>query len=145
MTKKEFWQRRRDGFGMNLYRNKKDGWFGGVCAGLADHFNIEPWIARLIVVAGLMFFGFLTLLAYIGACVAMAPRPKGPVQQEFQYDENSHQDRPRNLFRYGESPGERLNTAKERLNRTLSRVERMERYVTSKRYELDREFSKIQE
>ena len=46
MTKKEFWQRRREGFGMNLYRNKKDGWLGGVCAGLADHFNIGPWVAH---------------------------------------------------------------------------------------------------
>lgn len=145
MTRKEFWQRRREGFGMNLYRNKKDGWLGGVCAGLADHFNIEPWIARLIVVIGLMFFGTLTFLAYIVACVVMARRPRGSVQQEYQYDETSHQDRPRNMFRYGHSPGERLATARERLQRVVSRVERMESYVTSKRFELDREFSKIKD
>lgn len=141
-----FWQRRRRGFGMNLYRNKRDGWIGGVCAGLADHFNIEPWVVRLVVVGSSFFFMTLTFWAYIGACVVMAPRPKGPVDQEYQYDEDLHTDRPRNMFRYrSASPGERLKRARQRLDETLGRVENMERYVTSRRYELDKEFSKIQD
>lgn len=139
------WTRRRQGYGMNLYRNKRDGWIGGVCAGLADHFNVEPWVVRLVVVSSFFFFNMLTFWAYLGACILMAPRPKGKVQQEYQYDEDLHQDRPRNLFRYRTSPGERLKRARERLDETLGRVEEMERYVTSRRYQLDKEFSKIQD
>ncbi|WP_108124288.1 PspC domain-containing protein [Saccharospirillum mangrovi] len=140
------WSRRRQGYGMNLYRNKRDGWIGGVCAGLADHFNVEPWVVRLVVVSSFFFFNMLTFWAYLGACVLMAPRPKGRVEQEYQYDEDLHADRPRNLFRYRSvSPGERLKRARERLDDTLGRVEEMERYVTSRRYELDKEFSKIQD
>ena len=141
-----FWARRRQGFGMNLYRNKRDGWIGGVCAGLADHFNIEPWVVRLVVFGSFFFFNMLTVWAYLGACIVMAPRPKGPVEQEYQYDEDLHADRPRNMFRYRSAPpGERLKRARQRLDETLGRVENMERYVTSRRYELDKEFSKIQD
>lgn len=141
----DFWDRRSRGYGMNLYRNKRDGWLGGVCAGLADHFNIERWVARLIAVGGLIFFNSLAFFAYLAACVLLAPRPEGAVDQEYQYDESLHRDRPRNLFRYRSNPGERLRTAQERLNDVVSRVNRMEKYVTSKRFELDKEFSKIRE
>lgn len=141
----DFWERRRNGYGMNLYRNKRDGWVGGVCAGLADHFNIEHWVARLIFVGGVVFFNSLAVFAYLAAWFLMVPRPKGPVTQEYQYDESLHQDRPRNMFRYRPKPSERLKTAKARLDEVMGRVERMEKYVTSKRFELDREFSKIQD
>jgi len=36
-----------------------------------------------------------------------------------------------------------LGKAQERLNEALERVESMERYVTSRRYDLNREFSKL--
>jgi phage shock protein C len=39
-----------------LYRNVDEKMIGGVCAGLADHFNIDPTIVRLIFV----MFGFLS-------------------------------------------------------------------------------------
>lgn len=139
------WDRRRNGYGMNLYRNKRDGWLGGVCAGVADHFNIEHWIARLIMFGGGIFFSSLAVFAYIAAWILLAPRPKGSVRQEYQYDEAMHQDRPRNLFRYRASPGERLERARTRLDEVVGRVERMERYVTSRRYELDKEFSRIRD
>ncbi len=142
----DFWERRRQGYGMNLYRNKKDGWLGGVCAGLGDHLNIEHWIIRLIAVGALLFFNSLAVFAYLGACVLLAKRPKKlRVKPQTEYDEVAHQDRPRNLFSYPGNPSERLRTARERLDDVLNRVETMERYVTSKRYNLDREFSKIQD
>ena len=39
-----------------LYRNVDERMIGGVCAGLADHFNIDPTIVRLLFV----MFGFLS-------------------------------------------------------------------------------------
>lgn len=141
-----FWERRRQGYGMNLYRNTKKGWLGGVCAGLGEHLNIEPWILRLIAIGALMFFNSLAVFAYLAACILLARRPKKlPVKPQTEYDETAHQDRPRTVFRYPETPSERLRTARERLDDVLNRVETMERYVTSKRYNLDREFSKIQD
>ena len=31
-----------------LYRNEDDRFIGGVCSGIANYFNIEPWIVRLV-------------------------------------------------------------------------------------------------
>lgn len=142
----DFWDRRRRGYGINLYRNRKEGWLGGVCAGIGDHFNVEHWVIRLLAVGALLFFNSLAIFAYLAACVLLAKRPKNlPVKPETEYDTTSHQDRPRTVFSYPNSPGERLRMARERLDEVLNRVETMEKYVTSKRFDLDREFSKIQD
>lgn len=142
----DFWDRRRRGYGINLYRNRKKGWLGGVCAGIGDHFNIEHWIVRLLAVGALLFFNSLAIFAYLAVCVLLARRPKKlPVKPETDYDATTHQDRPRTVFSYPTSPSERLRMAQERLDEVLNRVETMERYVTSKRFDLDREFSKIQD
>jgi len=47
------------------------------------------------------------------------------------------------VFKYSDAPTQRLRKARERLDRALARVESMERYVTSRRYDLNREFSKL--
>ena len=50
---------RRNGWGIGLYRNPVDGWFGGVCAGLAEYWDMPTWLIRLCVFAGLLFTGAL--------------------------------------------------------------------------------------
>lgn len=37
---------------------------GGVCAGIARYFEIEPVVVRIIAVAGLLVFSQATLIAY---------------------------------------------------------------------------------
>jgi len=140
----DWWDRRRQGHGMNLYRNTQDKKIAGVCAGLADHFNVDHWVVRLAAFGGFIFLNSLMFFAYIGAWIALAPRPKGGNQQTaYRYDETTHQDRPVNMFRYQMSPSDRLKTAQARMEEVVNRAAVMERYVTSKRYELDKEFSKI--
>lgn len=144
MNPDDWWDRRRHGHGMNLYRNTRDQKIAGVCAGLADHFNVDHWVIRLAAVGGFFFFNSLMFFAYIGAWIALAPRPKGnSAQQRYRYDENLHQDRPVNMFRYQMSPSDRLRTARQRMDEVVNRAATMERYVTSRRFELDKEFSKI--
>ena len=140
----DWWDRRRQGHGMNLYRNTQDKKIAGVCAGLADHFNVDHWVVRLAAFGGLIFFNSLMFFAYVAAWIVLAPQPKGGSSQtRYRYDETTHQDRPVNMFRYQMSPSERLKTAQARMDEVVERAATMERYVTSKRYELDKEFSKI--
>ena len=47
-----------------LYRSEKDKIIGGVCAGIADYFNIDPVIIRIIFVIALITEG-LGLMVYI--------------------------------------------------------------------------------
>ncbi len=153
-----FTSNRARGWGMGLYRNTRDGKLGGVCAGLADHWDIAHWVMRLIWVGGFLFTGTLALWVYLGAWILLSPQPSrygaagssredrdehGSDDVAMEYDERYHDYRPRRVFRYPEPGSVRLRRARERLDDALRRVEDMESYVTSRRYDLDREFSKL--
>lgn len=145
------------GWGMGLYRNTRDGKVAGVCAGLADHWDIAHWVMRLVWIGGFLFTGTLALWVYLGAWILLAPRPTrrmgdsgyGDPEPDFdpnvemEYDERYHDYRPRKVFRYSEPCNVRLDRARERLDGALRRVEDMETYVTSRRYNLNKEFSKL--
>lgn len=144
-----FKSQRKGGWGMNLYRNRSKGWVGGVCAGLADHWEVPPWVVRLGALALLIFTGSLAFWAYVIAWFVLAPRPnrwesgEAVEEVEVEYDEDLHAYRKRTVFRYSDAPTARLKKARQRLDEALGRVEAMERYVTSRRYDLNREFSKL--
>ncbi len=59
-----------------LFRNTNDKMIGGVCSGLANYFDIDPVIVRLVFAA--LFFGLgVGLIAYIIAW-AVIPAPRTP-------------------------------------------------------------------
>ncbi len=152
---REFKLRRKNGWGMGLYRNTRDGKCAGVCAGIADYWEVEHWVVRLLAVVLCLFTGTLALWAYLAAWIMISPRPRRDDYQrwddladdaeevEMEYDERHHDYRPRKMFRYGESPSVRLQKARDRLDAALRRVEDMETYVTSRQYNLNKEFSKL--
>ena len=144
--------RKRAGWGMNLYRNTRRGRIAGVCAGIADYWDVAHWVVRLLFIAAFLFTGTLVFWAYLAGWLLLAPRPRGSVSGEgmaessprpMEYDERRHDYRPQNPFRYSEAAGVRLERAQERLDAALRRVEAMERYVTSRRYELNKAFSDL--
>lgn len=141
---------------MNLYRNRRDGKIAGVCAGLADHWDVEHWVIRLAAIILFLFTGALAFWAYIAGWILLKPRPRRDRRDDvyydeyfdsddidMEYDERIHEYRPRKMFRYGESAGVRLQRARDRLDAALRRVEDMESYVTSRRYNLNKEFSQL--
>jgi len=145
-----FGESRRRGWGVGLYRNRSEGWIGGVCAGLAAHWDVPNWVVRLAAVALLMFSGALAFWLYVIAWVAIAPKasrwsqlPEDKVAIEMEYDEDRDTYRRKGVFRYTDAPAERVRKAKERVAKAASRIEAMERYVTSRQYDLNREFSKL--
>lgn len=152
-----FHSRKRAGWGMNLYRNTRDGKVAGVCAGLADNWDIAHWVVRLLWIGAFLFTGTLALWVYLAAWILMAPAPSRwsrdgrrrepadyeEVTVEMEYDERHHDYRPRKVFRYTESSSVRLKRARERLDAALARVEDMESYVTSRQYELNKELSRL--
>ncbi len=142
-----FKEDRRNGWGMNLYRNKKEGMIGGVCAGLADHFDFAPWVVRLVFLGGLLFLQSLAVFGYIVACIVLAPRPRRKdrhdSRQSDHEDRHNHERERTNMFKYSPSPSSSLRRAHERLNETVRKVEDMEAYVTSRHYKLNREFANI--
>ncbi len=147
------------GWGMNLYRNTRRGRIAGVAAGLADNWDVAPWVVRLLWVGAFLFTGTLALWVYLGAWLLLAPRPsehrfgwgsgeeepaaEPEVEVAMEYSEKHREYRPRKVFQYSEPTTERLNRARERLDAALDRVQAMESYVTSRRYKLNKEFSRL--
>lgn len=60
-----------------LYRSKKDRMLCGVCGGIADYFNIDPTLIRILwVIISLLGVLFPGILAYIICCIIIPENPE---------------------------------------------------------------------
>jgi phage shock protein PspC (stress-responsive transcriptional regulator) len=48
-----------------LYRSKSDRMVAGVCAGLANYFNTDPTVIRILAIVCLLVFNVMALIAYL--------------------------------------------------------------------------------
>jgi len=64
-----------------LYRSRENAMIGGVCAGLAEYFNIDPSLTRLATVL-LIFPGGVSFWAYIVAWIIIPQKPLGEITSE---------------------------------------------------------------
>lgn len=153
---RDYRRRRANGWGMGLHRNTRDGKIAGVCAGLADHWEVEHWVVRLLAVVLFLFTGTLALWAYLAGWILLSPRRRAddyerwddPIEEveevvEMEYDEHVQEYRPRRMFRYSDNPSERLQRARERMDAALRRVEDMESYVTSRQFQLNKKIAEL--
>ncbi|GAF83575.1 unnamed protein product, partial [marine sediment metagenome] len=63
-----------------LYRSKKDCVIGGVCGGIAEYFDIDPTLVRLLAVL-IFFFGGSGLIAYIIGWIIIPQNPNGNTEE----------------------------------------------------------------
>ena len=63
------------GFRRGLYRDRENGWIFGVCAGIADRFNLRLFAVRLVAAISLLVFFWATVLVYILATVLIREKP----------------------------------------------------------------------
>jgi len=112
-----------------LYRNPRRGYVAGVCAGIADYFGMEPFLIRLAVVLGLIFFTLPLLIAYVIAALALPPRP----EQVYRSEEDEEFWRTVTI-----KPDRSLAGLAQRFRDVEKRVVGLEAYVASKDYEVNR-------
>ena len=48
-----------------LYRSGKENFFGGVCGGIAEYFEVDPLLVRIIFIIGLIFSLGAIILLYL--------------------------------------------------------------------------------
>ena len=58
-----------------FYRDRENGWIFGVCAGLADRFNLQVVVVRVLAVISLLMFFWLTAAVYIAAALLIREKP----------------------------------------------------------------------
>ena len=72
-----------------LMRSTTDRWFGGVCGGLGDYFNIDPTVIRVVFFL-LFWFGWGGALVYLVLWIVLPQEPAadiGIVQETSQITE----------------------------------------------------------
>lgn len=117
-----------------FYRNRDRAMVAGVCAGLADYFGFNLRVTRFLAFVSLLMAMPVTLLIYF-ATVFLVPSAPDPARYP-DYDVTF-----RKAVR--SDPGQTLTDVKRRFQSLDSRLARLERYVTSSRFNLDQEFRKL--
>ncbi|MFO7285770.1 MAG: envelope stress response membrane protein PspC [Gammaproteobacteria bacterium] len=127
-------------YGNRLYRNPERGMVFGVCAGLADYFGFDVTIVRVLVVLGTLFFpGPLVAVGYVVMALLL---PKDPRPARRRLADGDEGDLGR---RIRAEPHGTLNSLRHRYREIEARLQRLEKYVTSERYNLDREFERLRD
>lgn len=113
-----------------LYRNRKHRVIAGVCAGLADYMGFERKAVRIVTIIALIPFHTFVILTYIALAILLPTKPdEEDTDKERESFWRDVSNKPKNMF------GE----LRHRFRDLELRLQRMETYVTSKEYEIDRE------
>ena len=145
----------------HLYRDRQRKKICGVCAGIADYVGRPVWEIRLYASLGLIFIPSVVIPSYFIGYFFMGDKPyyrhvtdrfeDGVYSQDRERDGRSSEKRYRSNGR--QPPGsnqqpdmsnvQAMKTAKDKFFDIEQRLRQMEGYVTSSRFELQREFYKI--
>ena len=117
-----------------FYRSSDRAVVGGVCAGLAEYFGFKLRVIRILTVCALLMAMPATLIAYFGTVFLVPTRAaKKPATA---YDPGFRQA-------LRSDPVQTLNEVRRKYQGLDSRLARLERYVTSPRFNLDQEFKQL--
>ena len=117
-----------------FYRNREKAMLGGVCAGLADYFGFNLRVTRILAFIAFLMATPMTLLVYFGTVLLIPAAP--PNDRKAEYDAEFRQA-------VRSAPAETVSDVRRRFQSLDSRLARLERYVTSPRFDLDQEFRKL--
>ncbi|NOX68735.1 MAG: envelope stress response membrane protein PspC [Gammaproteobacteria bacterium] len=117
-----------------FYRDSDRAFIAGVCAGLADYFGFNLKVTRVLAVFALFMAMPAALIAYFGTVLLVPSRSEN--KQHREYDP---------AFRQAlrSDPVQTLGDVRRRYQGLDSRLARLERYVTSSRFNLDQEFKQL--
>lgn len=113
--------------GRKLWRIPEKGKIKGVCAGIADYFDVPVKLVRLItILAFFLGFAFFVIVGYVALTFILDPMPADTQQQK-----------------NNPSTRELLNAMDRELAAGEQRLRAMERYVTSDSYTLRSNFRQL--
>ncbi|MCY7295969.1 envelope stress response membrane protein PspC [Alteromonas sp. a30] len=137
--------------GRELHRDMQKGKLAGVCAGVAEYFGWELWMVRIVFISGfLLTGGSFFLLAYIVGWLILDKKPTTGKQTESKLNFFGHEDKTRHkvevksrVWQAGEPPVQAFQDIDKSFDSLEQRLRKMESYVTSSEFQLNREFSKL--
>lgn len=147
-----------------LTRDPERGKIAGVCAGLAEYFGIELWLIRILVVtAFFLSAGSFILVSYIAAWFILEKKTSVKHSPHSSYkshnpqfghvgkgwhnvaeeDDDEKVKVKSKVWQSGEPPKQAFADIKQRFERNEQRLRKVETYVTSSEYQLNREINSL--
>jgi phage shock protein C len=118
-----------------LYRDRENAMLAGVCAGISEYFGLNRKGVRLVTVLLMLFPPFFAFVAisYIILAIVLPAKPVDLYENKEQAE-----------FWRGVSnaPADVFGSLSHRFRELNLRLERMEAFVTSKEFEIDRELGR---
>ena len=116
-----------------LTRDSENGMLFGVCAGLADYFGFDVKLTRICVAVGGFFFFPTVPVIYVILGLLLDDVPSAPRERERRHEDAELRRRVRS------EPHATLRSVRYRFRELDRRLQRLEKYVTSKKFNLQRE------
>lgn len=117
-----------------LYRDPENGHVMGVCAGVADYFDISTTTTRLIAIFGLIFFTVPTVVAYFAAAMIVDVKP------DQLYASREQEDFWREMRT---EPSHTASNLSHKFRDIERRLREAEAHVTSSEFKLNRDFKNL--
>lgn len=128
----------RDPGPRRLHRDSESGLVAGVCAGIADYFGFDVTVTRVLVAVGLFVFPPTTLIAYVVLALLLPKKSRETARVRDSISETLQRS-------VRSAPHATLDNIRHRFREVDGRLQRLEKYLTSKRFELDKEFEALRD
>lgn len=118
-----------------FYRDPRHGKLMGVCAGVADYFGWNVRTTRILAIIALLWFNALAVVTYLVLGCMLPTKP------DTLHDWDADEEYWRSVRR---SAGDTFRDVRHRFRELDMKLQHMEGYVTSSRYDLDRQFRDLE-
>ncbi len=118
----------------SFYRRADNAMLGGVCAGLASYFGFNLRVTRILAVIAFFVAMPMAVIVYLAVVFLVPARAIGQEERG-----SSRNWRARRV-----SPEQMASEVRSKTQSLDRRLARLEKYITSRRYELDEEFRNLQ-
>ncbi|MCC4831546.1 envelope stress response membrane protein PspC [Shewanella sp. 10N.7] len=126
--------------GRTLYRIPKAGKISGVCAGIADYFNFETWLVRVIAVSIFLVGGSgPILIIYIALWLILDSK----VEEVTTKPHHKDIEVKKKVWQAGEPAKRALHEVNSQFYALEIRLQRLERHVTSDNFDLKHEINNL--
>lgn len=116
-----------------LYRDRENAMIAGVCAGIANYFGMNRKGVRIVTAIGFLLFMPFVVVSYIILTIVLPVRPVEPKIDE---------EKAAFWRNVSNAPSDVFSHVKHRFRELDLRLQRMEAFVTSKEFEIDRELER---
>ncbi|MCW3171014.1 envelope stress response membrane protein PspC [Shewanella subflava] len=126
--------------GRTLYRNPQAGKIAGVCAGIAEYFNFEVWLVRVVAASILLLggSGFIVVI-YIAMWMILDVKPRS----QSHLDAHKDIEVKKKVWQAGEPAKQALFDVNRQFASLESRLQKLEKHVTSDTFDLKRQINNL--